>query len=53
MDAQDMKLITAVIIVFALVVPTVRYAIKEKSVSQKRAVEVINGLDERKARGIS
>lgn len=53
MDAQDMKLITAVIIVVALVVPTVRYAIKEKSMSQKRAVDVINGLDERKAGGIS
>lgn len=51
MEAQDMKLITAVIIVFALVVPTIRYAIKEKSVSQKRAIEVINGLSEQKGRG--
>jgi len=41
MDAQDMKLITAIIIVGALVIPTIRSAIQDKSVSRKRAAEVI------------
>jgi len=45
MDAQDMKLITAVIIVGALIIPTVRSAIREKQVSRKRATEVLSGLD--------
>jgi len=45
MDAQDMKLITAVIIVGALIIPTIRSAIREKQVSRKRAIEVLSGLD--------
>lgn len=45
MDAQDMKLITAVIIVGALIIPTVRSAVREKQVSRKRATEVLSGLD--------
>ncbi|MFC6335021.1 ABC transporter permease [Paenibacillus septentrionalis] len=44
MDAQDMKLITAVIIVGALVIPTIRSAIQEKQVSRKRAAEVIDKI---------
>lgn len=45
MDAQDMKLITAVIIVGALIIPTIRGAIREKQVSRKRAAEVLSQLD--------
>lgn len=45
MDAQDMKLITAIIIVGALIIPTIRSSIREKQVSRKRAAEVISGLD--------
>ncbi|GIP19520.1 ABC transporter permease [Paenibacillus montaniterrae] len=45
MDAQDMKLITAIIIVGALVIPTIRRAIHEKQVSRKRAAEVISQLE--------
>lgn len=45
MDAQDMKLITAIIIVGALVIPTIRRAIQEKQVSRKRAAEVISQLE--------
>lgn len=45
MDAQDMKLITAIIIVGALVIPTIRRAIHEKQVSRKRASEVISQLE--------
>lgn len=44
MDAQDMKLITAIIIVGALVIPTIRSAIQDKSVSRKRTAEVIEKL---------
>lgn len=45
MDAQDMKLITAVIIVGALIIPTIRSSIREKQVSRKRATEVIGQLE--------
>lgn len=45
MDAQDMKLITAVIIICALVIPTIRAAISDKQISRKRAHEVITKLD--------
>lgn len=51
MDAQDMKLITAVIIVFALIIPTVRSAWKEKNTSRKRAVEVLGAIDNSHAGG--
>ncbi|MFF2890696.1 ABC transporter permease [Paenibacillus sp. NPDC057967] len=44
LDAQDMKLITAVIIVCALVVPTVRRAIKSKSTAKKRTEEVLSSV---------
>lgn len=44
MDAQDMKLITAVIIVGALVIPTIRSAIQEKSMTRRRTAEVIEKL---------
>lgn len=44
LDAQDMKLITAVIIVCALVVPTVRRALKSKATAKKRTVEVLASM---------
>ena len=44
MDAQDMKLITALIIVGALIIPTINNAIKDKQTSRKRAQEVIHGM---------
>lgn len=53
MDAQDMKLITAIIIIIALVVPTIRSAMRAKSQSQKRAVEVIQSLQNGKSGGVS
>jgi len=45
MDAQDMKLITAIIIICALVIPTVKTALSDKQISRKRAREVITNLD--------
>lgn len=44
-QAQDMKLITAVIIICALVVPTVRTALKAKTMAKKRTAEVLGVLD--------
>ncbi|MDQ6422086.1 ABC transporter permease [Paenibacillus sp. LHD-117] len=44
MEAQDMKLITAVIITCALVVPTVRRAINQKTTAKKRTAEVLANL---------
>ncbi|WP_028609658.1 ABC transporter permease [Paenibacillus harenae] len=44
MEAQDMKLITAVIITCALVIPTVRRAINTKTSARKRTAEVLSGL---------
>ncbi len=45
LDTSDMKLITAVIIVFALIVPTVRRAMKQKSVAKKRTEEMLLKLN--------
>ena len=44
MDAQDMKLITAVIIICALVIPTVRAAFRAKVTAKKRTAEVLSSL---------
>ncbi|MBD2872221.1 ABC transporter permease [Paenibacillus arenilitoris] len=44
MEAQDMKLITAIIITCALVVPTVRRAINLKTTARKRTAEVLAGV---------
>ncbi|REK69145.1 ABC transporter permease [Paenibacillus paeoniae] len=46
LDAQDMKLITAVIIVCALVIPSVRRAIKSKSTAKKRTEEVLASMEQ-------
>lgn len=44
MNAMDMKLITAVIIILFLIVPTINSAIKSKKVSKKRAEAVVGSL---------
>jgi len=44
LNAQDMKLITAVIIVGALVIPTIRRAIKSKSIAKKRTEQVLSSM---------
>nr|WP_223285645.1 ABC transporter permease [Paenibacillus sp. PL91] len=45
LEASDMKLITAVIIIFALVVPSTRRVIKQKNVARKRTAEMLASLD--------
>lgn len=40
LDASDLKLITALIVIVALVVPTVRRYLKQKSVARKRTQEL-------------
>src|SRR4029453_18626741 len=45
LDASDMKLITAVIIIFALVVPSTRRVMKQKTIARKRTAEMLAALD--------
>lgn len=40
LDSSDLKFITAFIVVFALVLPTIRRSIKQKSMAKKRAQEL-------------
>ncbi|MFD0673269.1 ABC transporter permease [Cohnella sp. GCM10027633] len=40
-DASDLKLITAVLVIIALVIPQVRRAMKQKSVARKRTLELL------------
>lgn len=40
MDAQDMKLITAVIVIVALVLPTIQRALKQRGLARKRSSEL-------------
>lgn len=40
-DASDLKLITALLVIIALVVPQVRRAMKQKSVARKRTLELL------------
>lgn len=42
LDASDMKLITAVIVIFALVIPYMRSISKQKSVARKRTSELLS-----------
>ncbi|MCA0758406.1 ABC transporter permease [Paenibacillus sp. N4] len=44
LEASDMKLITAVIIIFALVVPSTRRLIKQKNIARKRTAEMLASL---------
>ncbi|MHA6481156.1 ABC transporter permease [Paenibacillus sp. strain BS8-2] len=46
LDASDMKLITSIIIIGALVVPTIRNSIKGKSNAKRRSEQVIASLRE-------
>lgn len=43
LDAGDMKLITAVIVIIALVVPTARRAVAERSAARRRSAELAGG----------
>lgn len=43
LNATDMKLITAVIVIAALVVPMVRKSMKQKSIAKKRAQQLLQG----------
>nr|WP_231637358.1 ABC transporter permease [Paenibacillus sp. FJAT-27812] len=45
LDASDMKLITAVIIIFALVVPSTRRVMKQKNIARRRTAEMLASLD--------
>lgn len=45
LEASDMKLITAVIIVFALVVPSSRRLMNQKNMARKRTAEMLKSLD--------
>lgn len=40
-DSSDLKLITAVLVIIALVIPQVRRAMKQKSVARKRTLELL------------
>jgi len=43
LKASDLKLITALIVIFALVLPSAQRAIKQKSVARRRSVELSGG----------
>lgn len=45
LEASDMKLITAIIIIFALVVPSARRVWKQKNIARKRTAEMLAALD--------
>ncbi|WP_419876326.1 ABC transporter permease [Candidatus Pristimantibacillus sp. PTI5] len=45
LEASDMKLITAIIIIFALVVPSARRVWKQKNTAKKRTAEMLASLD--------
>jgi putative ABC transport system permease protein len=42
LEASDLKLITAIIVIVALVLPSVRRAIKQKGLAQKRSAELLS-----------
>lgn len=42
LDASDVKLITALIVIIALVVPTVQRSLKQKSVARRRSAELLS-----------
>ncbi|WP_102716571.1 ABC transporter permease [Paenibacillus castaneae] len=45
LEASDMKLITAVIIIFALIVPSSRRIWKQKNIARKRTAEMLNSFE--------
>lgn len=42
-EASDLKLITAVIVIVALVVPTIRRTLKQQSMARKRSAQILAG----------
>jgi len=48
LETSDLKLITAVIVIVALVVPYVRRITRQKSVARKRTIELLSELPSRK-----
>ncbi len=42
LDTSDMKLITAIIVIIALVLPSMRRRMKQKKMAKKRSVEILN-----------
>ncbi len=51
LDASDLKLITAIIVIFALVFPTASRAIKQKKVAKRRTAELTGVLPKSTAGG--
>jgi len=45
LEASDLKLITAIIVIVALVAPYVRRTMKQKSLARKRTLELLNAVD--------
>ncbi|WP_054025328.1 ABC transporter permease [Bacillus sp. FJAT-28004] len=45
LDASDMKLITAVIIIFALIIPSARRGWKQKNIAKRRTAEMLASMD--------
>lgn len=51
LEASDMKLITAVIIIFALIVPSARRLWNQKNTARKRTAEMLSSLDKAQSGG--
>ncbi|MEC0370531.1 ABC transporter permease [Paenibacillus chibensis] len=51
LDASDLKLITAIIVIFAMVFPTASRAMKQKQQAKKRSAELIAALHKSSAGG--
>ncbi|NMO96301.1 ABC transporter permease [Paenibacillus lemnae] len=43
LETSDLKLITAIIVIIALVVPTIRRSMKQRSMARKRSAELLTG----------
>jgi putative ABC transport system permease protein len=51
LEQTDLKLITAVIVIIALVVPTVQRNMKQKAVARRRAAEITQTAGQKSAGG--
>lgn len=47
LDASDVKLITALIVIVALVLPTVQRSVKQKSVARRRSAELLSSSQQK------
>ncbi|WP_270167335.1 ABC transporter permease [Paenibacillus sp. SYP-B4298] len=47
LDASDVKLITALIVIVALVLPTVQRSVKQKSVARRRSAELLSNSQQK------